>query len=356
MTHALDALGGLYPLVVCDVGFPIEDARSAHLHREALIAADSVILVLGAREPQLHAGLRQLDIILTELGIPSERLRIIVNAVGGPSRREKGSITATIAEHLAERDLTVDAWLPWDARGLRRSEQHGKPIALARRRSAFARALTWPAGRAVPALNEPARQATQAPPRRTPRQHPERRARGSGLATMSTPDTTTNGDAAETIRQRVEHALTAEQVDLTSQAGRERTLQLIDQEISTYHAQALSGADGHLSEHDRAALARALRDDLVGLGAIAERMLSDDDAQEWMVNSPKRVFRDTGSASKACPTSSSKTTAKSARSSNASSSRSRASALTASPPGSRRGYPTAPGSPPRSRPSPQTDT
>ena len=131
MTRALDALAGLYPLVVCDVGFPIEDARSAHLHREALIAADSVILVLGAREPQLHAGLRQLDIILTELGIRSERLRIIVNAVGGPSRREKGTITATIAEHLTERDLTVDAWLPWDARGLRRSEQHGKPIALA---------------------------------------------------------------------------------------------------------------------------------------------------------------------------------------------------------------------------------
>jgi MinD-like ATPase involved in chromosome partitioning or flagellar assembly len=142
MTHALDALAGLYPLVVCDVGFPIEDARSAHLHREALIAADSVLVVLGAREPQLHAGLRQLDIILTELGIRSERLRIIVNAVGGPSRREKGTITATIAEHLAERDLTVDAWLPWDARGLRRSEQHGKPIALARRRSAFTRALS----------------------------------------------------------------------------------------------------------------------------------------------------------------------------------------------------------------------
>ena len=142
MTRALDALAGLYPLVVCDVGFPIEDARSAHLHREALIAADSVLVVLGAREPQLHAGLRQLDIILTELGIRSERLRIIVNAVGGPSRREKGTITATIAEHLAERDLTVDAWLPWDARGLRRSEQHGKPIALARRRSAFTRALT----------------------------------------------------------------------------------------------------------------------------------------------------------------------------------------------------------------------
>ena len=119
---------------------------------------------------------------------------------------------------------------------------------------------------------------------------------------MSTPDTTTNGDAAETIRQRVEHALTAEQVDLTSQAGRERTLQLIDQEIGTYHAQALSGANGHLSEHDRAALARALRDDLVGLGTIAERMLSDEDAQEWMITAQSAYSATTGSTSRGSPT------------------------------------------------------
>ena len=37
-----------------------------------------------------------------------------------------------------------------------------------------------------------------------------------------------------------------------------------------------------------------MRDDLIGLGAIAERMLSDPEAQEWMVNAPTRVFRDTG--------------------------------------------------------------
>ena len=37
-----------------------------------------------------------------------------------------------------------------------------------------------------------------------------------------------------------------------------------------------------------------MRDDFIGLGALAERMLSDPDAQEWMVNGPKRVFRDDG--------------------------------------------------------------
>lgn len=142
MTRALDALTGLYPLVVCDVGYLLEDSRAAHLHREALIAADLVILTLGAREPQLHAGLRQLDLIVGELAIPSERVRVVVNALGGPSRQSKDSITATIGEHLTERDLMVDAWLAWDERGQRRAQQRGKPLALARSRSAYARALT----------------------------------------------------------------------------------------------------------------------------------------------------------------------------------------------------------------------
>jgi MinD-like ATPase involved in chromosome partitioning or flagellar assembly len=142
MTRALDALTSLYPLVVCDVGYLLEDSRAAHLHREALITADVVILTLGAREPQLHAGLRQLDLILAELAIPTDRVRVVVNALGGPSRQSKDAITATIGEHLAERELLVDAWLVWDERGQRRAEQRGKPLALARPRGAYARALT----------------------------------------------------------------------------------------------------------------------------------------------------------------------------------------------------------------------
>ena len=142
MTGALDPLACLYPLVICDVGYLLEDAGCAHFHREALIAADSVLLVLGSREPQLHAGLRQLDLIVGELAIPSERVRVIVNALGGPARRSKETITATIGEHLTERELAVDAWLAWDERSLRRAEQRGAPLALARRRSAYTRALT----------------------------------------------------------------------------------------------------------------------------------------------------------------------------------------------------------------------
>lgn len=141
MTAALDSLASLYPVVVCDVSFLLTDGQQqpVHLHREALINADAVVLVLGSRESQLHAGLRQLDLLVDVLGIPVERVRIAVGQVGGPSSADKQAITNTIAAHLADRGLAVDAWLPWDARGAKRAAQQGRPIALAHRRGAYAR-------------------------------------------------------------------------------------------------------------------------------------------------------------------------------------------------------------------------
>ncbi|HTB50844.1 MAG TPA: ATPase, T2SS/T4P/T4SS family [Solirubrobacteraceae bacterium] len=100
--------------------------------------------------------------------------------------------------------------------------------------------------------------------------------------------------AAEAIRRGVEQTLAQEQVNLTSEEGRRRTEEIIDQRISAFHAEALNGQQVELSDEERATLARALRDDFVGLGTIAERMLHDPDAQEWMINTPKRVFRDNG--------------------------------------------------------------
>ena len=101
-------------------------------------------------------------------------------------------------------------------------------------------------------------------------------------------------DPGETLRLRVETALAAEQVDLTSESGRGLTEQIIAREIEDYHAHTLNNGTPELSETERTALARELRDELVGLGAIAERMLSDPDAQEWMINGPRRIFRDSG--------------------------------------------------------------
>jgi pilus assembly protein CpaF len=101
-------------------------------------------------------------------------------------------------------------------------------------------------------------------------------------------------DPRDLVRLRVERALASEEVNLASHAGRERTEQLIDDVLSTYTAEALNGQAPELTPDERARLAHELRDDFVGLGAIAERMLADGDAQEWMINAPRRVFRDTG--------------------------------------------------------------
>lgn len=109
-------------------------------------------------------------------------------------------------------------------------------------------------------------------------------------------------DPREAVRLRVEHALAAEDVNLTTNAGRERTQQLIEQTLNAHTADALNGQATELTPEERAHLARELTDDFVGLGALAERLLSDPHAQEWMINSPRRVFRDDGQRIERVPT------------------------------------------------------
>jgi pilus assembly protein CpaF len=96
------------------------------------------------------------------------------------------------------------------------------------------------------------------------------------------------------VRVRIERALAAEEVNLASEQGRARAQTLIEEVLRAYEADALNGQERELTGDEREQLARELRDDLIGLGAIAERMLADPFAQEWMINGPKRVFRDTG--------------------------------------------------------------
>jgi len=99
--------------------------------------------------------------------------------------------------------------------------------------------------------------------------------------------------AAEGVRAQVEGALTANQVNLASPDGRERAEALIEEALTAYQAAALtSNGDGSPEQLDQ--IRRELRDDLLGLGQLAERMLADPDAQEWMVNGPRRIFKDTG--------------------------------------------------------------
>src|SRR6266513_83864 len=101
-------------------------------------------------------------------------------------------------------------------------------------------------------------------------------------------------EPAEVVRARGERALASEEVNLASEVGRGRTEELIEETLRTYEAEALSGQAPPLAPDERSAIAAELRNELVGLGAIAERMLADPQAQEWMINGPKRAFRDTG--------------------------------------------------------------
>jgi hypothetical protein len=170
-SSALRALTAVSPLVVVDVGFLLGDGGELgareRVHREALVSADAVVLVLGAREAQLEAGLAQLDLLLGELGLRRERLRIILNGLGGPGTIARRNLEQALLERLAARQLTADSWLPWDGRALRRAEQHGLPLALARPRGGYTRALL----RFLDELFLPTAPATQERKRKLPRPH-----------------------------------------------------------------------------------------------------------------------------------------------------------------------------------------
>lgn len=141
---AVETAASLYPLVVCDVGALLATPGTvppvARAHREAILSADAVLLVIGARDEQLRAGRRQLTLLLDELGVKRERLRLVVNGTGGPAAGTRSELTEVLAAELAELRLAVDAWLPYDERGTRKTRQTGLPLALARPRGSYARA------------------------------------------------------------------------------------------------------------------------------------------------------------------------------------------------------------------------
>jgi Flp pilus assembly CpaE family ATPase len=145
MRAALDAATTVYPLVIVDVGsllsLPGELPKVARVHREALLAADAVLLVIGAREPQLRAGRHQLELLIDELWIKREQLRIAISGLGASGTGSKSELEAALNPELAELRLAVDAWLPYDGRAAARARRSGTPLALARRRGRYARAL-----------------------------------------------------------------------------------------------------------------------------------------------------------------------------------------------------------------------
>jgi hypothetical protein len=142
---ALDALRTRVPFTVCDVGFLLsggEDvSSSARVHREALVSADVVLLVLGARETQQRAGFQQLHLLLDQLAISPQRLRVAVNGIGAPGAASAAALKDTLAVRLAEHGLVPDAWLAWDARALSLARRKGRSLVAARPRGRYAKAI-----------------------------------------------------------------------------------------------------------------------------------------------------------------------------------------------------------------------
>jgi len=145
--NAVRALAKLHALVVCDVGFLIApddpDGVSplARIHRETVAVADAVVLVLGARDVQLRHGLAQLTELSERLAVEPGRLRVVVSGVGAVGAADRLEVEAALLPRLAEHRLGVDAWLPWDGRGVASARRRGLPIATARPRGPYARGL-----------------------------------------------------------------------------------------------------------------------------------------------------------------------------------------------------------------------
>jgi MinD-like ATPase involved in chromosome partitioning or flagellar assembly/AmiR/NasT family two-component response regulator len=141
---ALDAACTAYPLVLVDVGgllaTPGELPQATRCHREALLSADAVLVVLGAREQQLRAGRAQLARLLA-FGVKRDRIRIAVNGTGAPGAARKRELEVALNDELAAFKLAVDAWLPHDARAAKRARGNGLPFVLARPHGRYTRAL-----------------------------------------------------------------------------------------------------------------------------------------------------------------------------------------------------------------------
>ena len=118
-------LASQFPLVIADVGFLLfegDDASSAcRVHREAVVTADAVLLVMGAREEQLQAGLDQLDSLLA-LGVPRSGYGSRSTAPAPQGRRPARSSTRS-CRRSSPSAVSLDAWLPWDRRALARAQR-----------------------------------------------------------------------------------------------------------------------------------------------------------------------------------------------------------------------------------------
>ena len=85
-------------------------------------------------------GLAQLDLLLDELGIPRERMRVVCNGVGGPGAIPRPQLEQTLTIGAARARTRRRRLVPWDARALAK-RSHRAAARAAHPRGGYARAL-----------------------------------------------------------------------------------------------------------------------------------------------------------------------------------------------------------------------
>ena len=112
--------------VVVDTGC---DALATPLYRQALVLADRVLFVAATSFVALSRARAGLDGLRTQLGIPADRISLVLNGYD----RWRDAPVREIEDALG---LAPVAVLPWDPSSVRRAEDAGLPLSCMRRSSA----------------------------------------------------------------------------------------------------------------------------------------------------------------------------------------------------------------------------
>ena len=142
--RVFQALRGKYENIVVDVANHLTPCSLA-----ALTQADIVLIVTQLLVTSVHNAKRQYD-VLSRLGIPEERLQVIVNRFDGRT----GRISATDIEDMLHKPIF--AKVPNDYQFVARSIDFGRPIAALDRKSPVRAAIRGLAERLTGDANEKA--------------------------------------------------------------------------------------------------------------------------------------------------------------------------------------------------------
>jgi pilus assembly protein CpaE len=131
--HTLTLARSLFPYIVVDLDHSFRDEQL-----QALRAADTILLVFRLDFASLRNTNRTLE-YLSQVGIPRERVRVVVNRHGQPQE-----VPAAKAEEAL--GMKIFHYVPEDARTVNLSNNNGVPAVIDFPSAKFAKSLTQLAG------------------------------------------------------------------------------------------------------------------------------------------------------------------------------------------------------------------